>query len=78
MVFSASSLPNFIDLRPKGSALRRLAGVVRLFGAFEDAATVYLVQELCAKGDLFRYKRERGPLPEWQVRQQVRDVSLAL
>ncbi|WIA42359.1 hypothetical protein OEZ86_008368 [Tetradesmus obliquus] len=29
-------------------------GAVKLLGHFEDSTTIYLVQELCAKGDLFK------------------------
>jgi len=38
--------------------------VVDLLGFFEDEHCVYLVMELCHKGDLYRYLRQRRKLDE--------------
>lgn len=45
------------------SALRH-PHVVELLGYFEDDHCVYLVMELCCRGDLYRYVRKKGRLPE--------------
>lgn len=36
--------------------------VVPLLGFFEDDRSVYLVLELCERGDLYRYLKRHGPL----------------
>lgn len=47
-----------------------------LLGSFEDAAALYLVQEWCREGDLYRYMLRRGgTLPEWHVRQHVSTLN---
>ncbi|KAF6263970.1 kinase-like domain-containing protein [Scenedesmus sp. NREL 46B-D3] len=47
-------------------------GAVKLLGHFEDSTTIYLVQEMCAKGDLFkRLIRSGGMLDEKFVAGEV-------
>ena len=46
---------------------------MRLLGKFEDGDSLYLVEEHCARGDLFQHLLQSGgTLPERQVAQQVR------
>jgi polo-like kinase 4 len=43
--------------------------VLQLYNYFEDSNYVYLVMELCRKGELFQYiQRRRGPLTEPEAR----------
>ena len=47
-------------------------GAVKLRGTFEDATAIYLVQEACAKGDLFKKLiRAGGALEEGYVAREV-------
>ncbi|GBF94873.1 aurora protein [Raphidocelis subcapitata] len=47
-------------------------GAVKLHGTFEDGAAIYLVQEICAKGDLFKKLiRSGGTLEEPYVAGEV-------
>ena len=49
------------------------AGVVRLYGSYEDAAHLTLVMELCQSGDLFKTMlMHGGALDEHWVATQVR------
>ncbi|KAJ1934151.1 hypothetical protein FBU59_005792, partial [Linderina macrospora] len=59
--------------------------IVRLYDSFEDTQYVYIVMELCAHGDLWRYLRNRGkldkslgtelsPLSEPEARHVMRQV----
>ena len=49
--------------------------VVDLLGFFEDEHCVYLVMELCHKGDLYRYLRRRGKLAEDEAAGFIYQVS---
>ena len=47
--------------------------ILPLYAAFEDDASVFLVLEFCAKGDLYGYLRSKGrALSEAQVRRRFR------
>lgn len=57
-------------------AKQRFSGAVRLLGTFEDEGHIYLVQESCAGGDLYRrLVRAGGTLGEAEV---CRDVVVPL
>ncbi|PRW60617.1 D-lactate dehydrogenase [Chlorella sorokiniana] len=57
-------------------AKQRFTGAVQLLGAFEDDSHIYLVQESCAGGDLYkRLVRAGGVLSEGEV---ARDVVVPL
>ena len=48
--------------------------ILRLYHFFEDDRNVYLVMELCEKGELYKLLKRNGPFPEEQVRGIVTDI----
>lgn len=52
--------------------------VVRFYGCFEDKINVYIVLELCNMGNMFRYLREQGPLPETVAVSIIKQLLSAL
>lgn len=51
---------------------RSYSGSVKLLGTFEDTEAIYLVQEVCSKGDLFKKLiRSGGTLDEKFVASEV-------
>jgi len=64
--------PAFPTPLPSESKPRSHAGTVKLYGTFEDETAVYLVQEICARGDLFKKLiRNGGSLDERYVASEV-------
>ena len=65
---------NFHQVRREIRLMRAIdwEGAVRILGDFEDAAAIYIVQEVCAKGDLFKKLiRAGGALDEGYVAGEV-------
>ena len=56
----------------------RHANVIRLLEVFEDSEHMLIVMEFAAGGDLLKYVRERGPLPEAHGREIFRQVVYGL
>ncbi|KAI8463587.1 MAG: hypothetical protein J3K34DRAFT_526873 [Monoraphidium minutum] len=82
VVWSAAKMTerNFHQVRREIRLMRQVAcgGSVRLHGAFEDDDAIYLVQEICAKGDLFKTMiRSGGTLDERYVAAAVTAPLLA-
>lgn len=57
---------NFQQVRREISLMQRVncAGTVQLLGTFEDLTAIYLVQETCSKGDLFKKLIKNGSMLE--------------
>jgi serine/threonine protein kinase len=52
--------------------------VVELLGFFEDQHSVYLVMELCGRGDLYKYLKKHGPMAEEEAADLISQVGVAL
>lgn len=52
--------------------MKRFTGVVAFFGTFEDDECIYIVQENCGRGDLFKEMiRQGGVMKEMHVCTEV-------
>ena len=56
----------------------RHANVIRLLEVFEDATHMLIVMEYAAGGDLLKYVRSKGPLPEQEARSIFRQIVYGL
>jgi serine/threonine protein kinase len=56
----------------------RHANIIRLFEVFEDALHILIVMEFAAGGDLLRYLKQRGRLPEAEARDMFRQIVYGL
>lgn len=50
------------------------ASILQLYNYFEDESYVYLVMELCTRGELFQYLRSRKPLSEDETRGAMKQL----